>query len=107
MVIFTATNVYPSELEEILMTHSDVENAAVIGVKHVIHNEVPFAFVTLIKGSTVSEQTLIDYVDSRVNYYKKLRGGLKILDAFPMTALRKINKAELRKMMTNSLLLNH
>jgi acyl-CoA synthetase (AMP-forming)/AMP-acid ligase II len=101
MLIFTAINVYPSELEQILMTHSDVENAAVIGVKHVTYNEVPLAFVTLVKGSTVSEQTLIDYVDSRVNYYKKLRGGLKILEAFPVTSLRKINKTELRKMVTN------
>ena len=96
--LLTATNVMPAELEGILMTHPDVQNAAVIGVRHETFSEVPFAFVTLTNGSTVSEQTLIEYVDSRVNHYKKLRGGLKILDSFPLTPLKKINKTELKKM---------
>ena len=88
----------PAELEGILMTHPDVQNAAVIGAKHEEYKEVPRAFVTLTKGSTVSEQTLIDYVNSKVSDLKRLRGGLTILDSFPMTPFKKINKPELKKM---------
>ncbi|XP_054166584.1 luciferin 4-monooxygenase-like [Oppia nitens] len=92
--------VRPAELESILLSHRDVMNTAVIGVKDEERIEVPMAFVTVVNGSQVTPKELIDYVDSRVNYYKKLRGGLKILEAFPMTSLKKINKSELRRLYT-------
>ena len=82
------------------MTHRDVVNAAVIGVKDVDRGQVPRAFVTVVNGSVVSAQQLVDYVDSRVDEYKKLRGGARILDSLPMTSSQKINKPALRTMIT-------
>ncbi|CAG2179365.1 unnamed protein product, partial [Oppiella nova] len=93
--------VMPAEIENILLTHNDVVNAAVFGVKDEERGEVPMAFVTLVNGVTVEPQELIDYVDSRVNYYKKLRGGIRVLDAFPLTSLKKINRGVLKKMLYN------
>ncbi|CAG2106600.1 unnamed protein product [Medioppia subpectinata] len=92
------TIVTPAEIENVLLTHRDVINAAVFGVRDEDRGEVPMAFVTLAQGSTVSAQEIVDYVDSRVNYYKKLRGGVRILDSMPMTSLKKINRAELKKL---------
>ncbi|CAG2109652.1 unnamed protein product [Medioppia subpectinata] len=92
------TIVTPAEIENVLLTHRDVINAAVFGVRDEDRGEVPMAFVTLAQGSTVSAQEIVDYVDSRVNYYKKLRGGVRILNSMPMTSLKKINRAELKKL---------
>ena len=90
----------PAEIENILLTHKDVVNAAVFGVKDEERGEVPMAFITRANGATVTPQELIDYVDSRVNYYKKLRGGIRVLDAFPLTSLKKINRGVLKKMLS-------
>ena len=88
----------PAELEHILLQNKKIENAAVIGIKDEERDEVPMAFVTLVKGAQLSEKQIQEWVDSRVNYYKKMRGGVKIIDTFPLTPLKKINKTELKKM---------
>ena len=85
-------------MEHILLQNKKIENAAVIGIKDEERDEVPMAFVTLVKGAQLSEKQIQEWVDSRVNYYKKMRGGVKIIDTFPLTPLKKINKTELKKM---------
>ena len=84
--------VLPSELEYLLLTHEDVSEAAVIGVKHEFYGEVPKAFVVLKANRKVSKESLIEYIDGLVNHYKKLRGGLTFLKELPKTPLGKINK---------------
>ena len=90
--------VSPAELEHILIQNKEIENAAVIGIKDEERDEIPMAFVTLIKGATLKEKQIQDWCDSRVNYYKKLRGGVRIIDRFPLTPLKKISKTELKKL---------
>jgi acyl-coenzyme A synthetase/AMP-(fatty) acid ligase len=70
--------------------------AAVVGVKHEDRGEVPKAFVTLVEGSEVTEEELISFIDSKVNDFKKLRGGLKIVERMPKTHSGKIKKSQLR-----------
>ncbi|CAG2106863.1 unnamed protein product [Medioppia subpectinata] len=96
--------VSPAELEHILLQNKKIENAAVIGIKDEERDEIPMAFVTLVKGSQLTEKQIQDWVDSRVNYYKKLRGGVRIIDQFPLTPLKKINKTELKRMIPQELL---
>ena len=96
--------VSPAELEHILLQNKKIENVTVIGVKDEERDEVPMAFVTLVKGAVLSEEQIQEWVDSRVNYYKKLRGGVKIIDKFPLTPLKKINKTELKKLVPAELL---
>ena len=93
----------PAELEHILLQNKKIENAAVIGIKDEERDEIPMAFVTLVKGSTLTEKQIQDWCDSRVNYFKKLRGGVRIIDKFPLTPLKKINKMELKRMITELL----
>ncbi|CAG2163194.1 unnamed protein product [Oppiella nova] len=88
--------VLPSELEYLLLSHEDVSEAAVIGVKHSYYVEVPKAFVVLKPQRKVSEEKLIQYIDGLVNDVKKLRGGLTILQELPKTPLGKINKTLLQ-----------
>ncbi|XP_054162428.1 uncharacterized protein LOC128960383 [Oppia nitens] len=88
--------VLPSELEYLLLTHEDVSEAAVIGVKHDYYVEVPKAFVKLKPNRKVTTEQLIEYIDGQVNSFKKLRGGLTVVKELPKTPLGKINKTLLK-----------
>jgi len=92
------------ELENILVTHESVVNAAVIGVDDSEDGEVPMGFVTVRDGCAVGEQELIDYVNKRVNNIKQIRGGVRILKTMPMTSSGKISKVALRQMIKNDTL---
>ena len=84
--------VLPSELEYLLLTHEDIAEASVIGIKDQFYGEVPKAFVVLKPNRKLSEETVIKYIDNLVNNYKKLRGGVTFLKELPKTPLGKINK---------------
>ncbi len=96
MIIRGGFNVYPRELEEVLMTHEAIAQAAVIGVPHETHGEEVKAFVTLKPGATATADAIVAWCKERMASYKYPR-LVEILDAMPMTATGKILKRELRK----------
>src|SRR5262249_611155 len=55
MIIRGGFNVYPRELEEVLLTHPEVSLAAVVGVPHPSHGEEVYAFVVRTPGATLTE----------------------------------------------------
>ena len=94
MIIRGGFNVYPREIEEVLLTHEDVSLAAVIGVPHESHGEEIKAFVILNDGATVTEDELVAWGKEQMAGYKYPR-IVEIVDALPMTATGKILKREL------------
>lgn len=62
----------PAELEALLRTHPDVEEAGVIGIPHAKYGEVPKAFVVAKKKLT--EDDIKNFVKGKVVYYKELKG---------------------------------
>jgi long-chain acyl-CoA synthetase len=94
MIIRGGYNVYPREIEEVLMTHPDVSLAAVIGVPHESHGEEIKAVVIRNDGATLTEQELIDWGKEQMANYKYPR-QVEFVDALPMTATGKILKREL------------
>jgi len=64
-------NVYSREVEEVLLRHPGVEEAAVIGVPHARWGETIKAIVVRKKGSEVGEQELIEFCKTQVASYKK------------------------------------
>jgi long-chain acyl-CoA synthetase len=70
LIIRGGYNVYPREVEEVLYTHPQVAEAAVVGIPDPRLGEEVKAFIITRPGSTVSEQELIDYVKERVAPYK-------------------------------------
>lgn len=86
----------PAELEELLRSHPDVSDAAVIGVDHPEHGEVPRAFVVKKTSVDVSEKQLKAFVAGKVATYKQLRGGVRFLDVIPKNASGKILRRELK-----------
>jgi len=94
MIIRGGYNVYPREVEEVLMTHPDVSLAAVVGVKHESHGEEIKAFVIRTEGATVTEDELLAWGKEQMAAYKYPR-IVAFVDALPMTATGKILKREL------------
>ena len=94
MIIRGGFNVYPREIEEVLMTHPAVSLAAVIGVPHESHGEEIKAFVILNDGADVTEDELVAWGKEQMAAYKYPR-IVEFVDALPMTATGKILKREL------------
>ena len=94
MIIRGGYNVYPREIEEVLMTHPAVSLAAVIGVPHESHGEEIKAVVILEDGAEVTEDELVAWGKEQMAGYKYPR-IVEFVDALPMTATGKILKREL------------
>jgi long-chain acyl-CoA synthetase len=94
MIIRGGYNVYPREVEEVLMTHPDVSLAAVVGVPHESHGEEIKAFVIRKPGATVTEDELVAWGKEQMAAYKYPR-IVAFVDSLPMTATGKILKREL------------
>jgi long-chain acyl-CoA synthetase len=94
MIIRGGFNVYPREIEEVLITHPDVSLAAVIGVPHESHGEEIKAFVILNKDATTTADQLVAWGKEQMAGYKYPR-LVEVVDALPMTATGKILKREL------------
>jgi long-chain acyl-CoA synthetase len=94
MIIRGGFNVYPREVEEVLMTHEAVSLAAVIGVPHESHGEEVKAFVILNPGATITGEELVAWGKDQMANYKYPR-TVEIVESLPMTATGKILKREL------------
>ncbi len=95
MVIRGGFNVYPREIEEVLMTHPAIAMVAVIGVPHPVHGEEIKAVVVLRQGQSLAPDALIEWCRERMAAYKYPR-IVDIVESLPMTATGKILKRALR-----------
>ena len=98
MIISGGVNVYPRDIEEVIVQHPDVNEAAVFGVNDEKWGEVPFATVTVVPSAQVSEQDLKDWVNSRVGAKFQRIHDVKIIKDFPRNVAGKTLKRDLRKM---------
>ncbi len=96
MIIRGGLNVYPREIEEVMIQHEAVSLVAVIGIPHEEMGEEIKAFVVLKESFTISENDLITWTKERIALYKYPR-HIDFLLALPMSATGKILKKELRK----------
>ncbi len=97
MIIRGGFNVYPRELEEVLLTHPDVSLAAVIGVPHEEYGEEVKAYVVPKAGKTPTPEEIIRWGKEQFAKYKYPR-VVEIVHALPLGPTGKILKKELRKM---------
>lgn len=86
----------PAELEEILRTHPQIADAAVIGVADEKTGEAPKAFIVPKPGQNVDTSAVAQFVAEKVSSHKKITGGIVVLPAIPKSAAGKILRKELR-----------
>nr|WP_235588894.1 AMP-binding protein [Halomonas chromatireducens] len=94
VIISGGTNIYPREVEEVLLQHPAVHEASVVGVHHPVWGEEVVAFVSL--HGTVEPEALDQHCLARMARFKRPK-RYQILDALPKNAYGKIVKTELRK----------
>ncbi|MBL7814978.1 MAG: long-chain fatty acid--CoA ligase [Saprospiraceae bacterium] len=95
MIIRGGYNVYPREVEELIMQHPAVSMVAVIGVPHDQYGEEIKACVVLKPNAELSAEDLIAWSKDRIAMYKYPR-IVEFLSSLPMSASGKILKRELR-----------
>jgi long-chain acyl-CoA synthetase len=95
MIIRGGFNVYPREVEEVLMTHPAVSLAAVVGVKDDQYGEEVKAYVIKAPGASETEADLVEWAREQMAAHKYPR-MVEFRDSLPMNATGKILKRELR-----------
>ena len=95
MIIRGGLNVYPREVEEVMMKHESVSMVAVIGVPNDKFGEEIKAFVILKEGQSVTEEELRIWTKGNIADYKYPR-HIELVDSLPTSATGKILKKELR-----------
>jgi long-chain acyl-CoA synthetase len=93
MVIVGGYNVYPREVEEVLISHPAVAEAAVVGGPDPYRGECLHAYVSL--RQDISREALLEYCKERLAPYK-IPSTLEVLDALPKTSVNKLDKLSLK-----------
>jgi long-chain acyl-CoA synthetase len=89
-------NVYPIEIEGLLLTHPDVADVSVVPVAHAIKGEVPVAMVVRRQGAKTSEQELRDFSLQRGPAYAHPR-RVFFVESLPLNGAAKTDRIEVKK----------
>lgn len=95
MIIVAGENVFPREIESVLLDHPAVAEAAVIGQRDELRGELPLAYVILKAGMSASETELREFCRARLAGYKVPR-EIRFATDLPRTATGKILKRALQ-----------
>ena len=96
MIISGGFNIYPSDLEQMLLEHPAVLEAAVIGVPSRRWGETPVGFVTLAKDADISADTLKDAANAKLGKMQRL-AQVHVLSELPRSAIGKVLRRELQQ----------
>ncbi len=89
LIIVSGFNVYPAEVEDVLLRHPAVAEAGVVGVAHPHTGEAVRAFVVLHAGAEADEDTLIDHCHDHIARYK-CPSKVLIVDELPRNVSGKL-----------------
>jgi len=96
LIISGGENIYPAEVENVLMGHPAVKEAGVCGVEDATWGQVPVAFVVL--KQAVSTDEIIDYCHVHLAKYKVPK-QVHIVDSLPRNASNKLMRRKLKELL--------
>lgn len=99
LIIVGGENVYPREVENTLLEHPAVVEAAVVGMADDVRGEVPVGFVILGEGAEATAEELREFCRGRLAGYKTPR-QIRIVPDLPRSPTGKTLKRELRRSLT-------
>lgn len=104
IIIRGGQNIYPREIEDYLLSHPKVTNAAVVAMPDPVMGERACAFVTLKKGEGFTFDEMVDYLKGKKIAMFKVPERLEVLDALPLVGESgKIDKKAMAKMIADKL----
>ncbi|ESQ46650.1 hypothetical protein EUTSA_v10000324mg [Eutrema salsugineum] len=103
LIKFKGYQVAPAELEALLISHPNIEDAAVVAMKDEVADEVPVTFVVRSKGSQLTEDEVKSYVNKKVVHYKRIK-MVFFTDSIPKAPSGKILRKNLRARLANGLM---
>ncbi|CAG0941658.1 malonyl-CoA/methylmalonyl-CoA synthetase [Anaerolineae bacterium] len=95
LIISGGYNIYPREVEELLLTHPAILDVAVVGAHDTTLGEVPIAFAVCRLGQVARPEDLIEFCGAHLARYKIPR-TITFLDALPRNAMGKVEKQKLK-----------
>ncbi len=96
VIISAGMNIYPREIEEVLLQHPKVMEAAVIGIPSRLREEVVKAFLVVQPGETVTRAEVLEFCRDKLARYKLPR-EVELRDALPKSIVGKVLKRVLRE----------
>ena len=95
LIISGGENIYPAEIENVLLEHPAIVEACVVGCPDERWGEAAVAAVVLQPGARLSAADVMAMLDGRIARYKQPR-AVRFVDSLPRTALGKVQREELR-----------
>jgi len=96
LIIVDGMNVYPKQVEDVVIKHPLIEECAMVGIPDGRGSEIPVLFLKKADNAEVGENEIRDYLKGHIARFKMPR-RMVFVDQFPKTATGKIKKTELRK----------
>lgn len=94
LIKYKGYQVAPAELEQLMLTHPEIDDVCVVGSDR-DGLEVPIALVVHSEGSKITGQEIMDWVAERVTPYKKIR-DVFFVKSLPKTAAGKNKRGEIK-----------
>jgi acyl-CoA synthetase (AMP-forming)/AMP-acid ligase II len=101
MIISGGSNIYPREIEEVLLRHPDLVEVSVVGRPHPEWGEVVVAFVVARSGAEIRTEALDRLCLDHIARFKRPR-DYRFIDALPKNNYGKVLKTELRCLLAQS-----
>ena len=95
MIVSGGENIYPAEVENALMSHDDIVDAAVVGIPDDKWGEAVKGFVVVKEGVDLKEEDIISYVRTQIAGYKCPK-SVNYVEQLPRNPSGKILRRELR-----------
>ncbi|WP_119342839.1 AMP-binding protein [Facilibium subflavum] len=96
MLIVSGFNVFPKEVENVLLQMPQVKDAAIVGTPSHSTGEKPVAFIVLEKDQSLTEKEVIDFCHTQLAHYKTPK-TIFFLDELPKSPVGKVLKQDLKK----------
>jgi len=96
IIINRGFNIYPKEIEDFLLSHPKIANAAVIGVQDDFSGEAIWAYIVAKGEAAPTEEEIINFCSGKIAYYK-VPEHVRVVTELPVTLSGKIRRFELRE----------
>ena len=100
LIISGGSNIYPREVEEVLLMHASIAEAAVVGRKHIEWGEEVVAFIVVTTAKNLSAETLSQFCRQHIAAFKLPKAYI-VIEALPKNNYGKILKRDLRNILKN------